>query len=143
MPIRMTTMQRIAIGMLLAGFVLSIATAAAVMDQISQLVPYSNVPPPDLTLYERMWYFSWVLIGGGFAILFVEAWRTKGRAWIWDSMTPKTRLQKFGFGLTMAGLIMATPTNFRPGSPFGNIVMLVGISLWQGSFATKKDPAKS
>ena len=36
---RMTTMQRIAIAMLLAGFVLMIASVAVVTGQVSQIVP--------------------------------------------------------------------------------------------------------
>ena len=143
MSARMTTMQRIAIAVLLAGFVLMIASVALVMGQISQMVPYSGAPAPDSTIYERTLFLGCGLIGTAFVILFFEAWRTKRLAEIWDRMIPKTRIQKFGFGLAMAGLIMAIANINSGRALFGNIVMLVGMTLWQWSFATKKDPAKS
>ena len=143
MSSRMTTAQRIAMGMLLAGFLLLAAATAAVMWQYSQLVPYTNAPPPDSTLYLWMLRFGGVLVAGAMAIVSYQAWRTKGLAGMWDAIAPKTGIQKFGFGLAMAGFIMAMSNFIQHDYPFGTIVMVVGMSLWQWSSATKKDPANS
>src|SRR5688572_26833785 len=130
MPTRTTTMQRVALVMFFAGIVLTIVSVAAVMGQISQMVPYTDTPPPDSTLYLRMLYFGWVLIGGAMAIVLSQAWRTKGLAGMWNTIAPKTRIQKFGCGLFLVGLVAAT-LNIRDSNSFyGLIVMAVGLNLW-------------
>ena len=145
MTARATSAQKIAVGMLMAGGVLVIASEAAVVWQFSQMVPYTNAPPPDTTLYERTMHLGGALVVGAMAIILYQAWRTHGLAGMWNIIRPKTRIQKFGCGVFFVGLIMAALNiggkSFY--SVYGLIVMMVGSSLWQRLPAIKKDPANS
>jgi hypothetical protein len=140
---RATSAQKIAVGMLVAGGVLVIAIEAAVVWQFSQMVPYTNAPPPDSPLYWRTFYLGGALVVGAFAILLYEGWRTLGLAGMWNIIRPKTRMQKFGCGVWLVGFIMAALNNIGGNlsySIYGLIVMMVGSILWP---AIKKDPANS
>ena len=133
MTARATSAQKIAVGMLLAGGVLVTASGAAVVWQSSQMVPYSNAPPPDTTLYDRTMHLGGALVVGAVAIIFYQAWRTHGLTGMWNIIRPKTRIQKCGCGVFLVGLVMAALNIGGNSFYYGLIVMMVGSILWPSS----------